>query len=153
MIVPVPLVAPAPIAMLASVPWSPSSEVSRVTVSRTLTLPDRARDSRAVTVALAPSVTGFGETDSDTAGGGGGAPPTVTATVPALRPSYFASALRTAWDTVAPPASTPVTVTACARCQLLGVKRSAPLTVALPGAPLLGVTVTSPVGFVASHTR
>ena len=73
--VPVPLVAPALIVMLDSVPWSPASDVPRVTVSGTVTALPNARDSVARTVTGDPSATGFGAADSDTvtaAGGGGG---------------------------------------------------------------------------------
>ena len=55
--------------MLASVPWSPDSDVFRVTVTGMIAAFDSARDSVAVTVTDWPSVTGFGEAESVTVGG------------------------------------------------------------------------------------
>ena len=69
-IVPLPLVKPALTRMPASVPWSPSSDLFRVTVKGTVKSSDSASDSRAVIVTASPSSTGFGEADSDTAGFG-----------------------------------------------------------------------------------
>ena len=66
--VPVLLVAPAAIVMLASVPWSAGSAVPSVIVSGIVTAPASAWDSLAVTVTLDPSATGFGEADRVTAG-------------------------------------------------------------------------------------
>ena len=72
--VPVPVVAPEAMVMLVSVPWSVGSAESSVSVTGITTWLDSARDSLAVTVTLEPSLTGFGEADSDTAGGGPPAP-------------------------------------------------------------------------------
>ncbi|MCY3594323.1 MAG: hypothetical protein OXH01_03685 [Bacteroidetes bacterium] len=67
-IVPVPLVAPAPIVMEESEPKSPTSAVPAVCMSGIVTSLDSAADSIADTVTGSPSSTGFGETDSHTAG-------------------------------------------------------------------------------------
>ena len=68
MIVPVPLVAPELIVMLVSVPWSVGSAELSVIVTGIVTLLVSALDSAAVTVTLDPSVTGFGEAESETVG-------------------------------------------------------------------------------------
>ena len=68
--VPVPLLAPPAMVMDDSVPWSPDSAVPGVTVTGTATALDRVLESVAVTVTEAPSSTGFGDADSDTAAGG-----------------------------------------------------------------------------------
>ena len=73
-IVPLPLVAPEAIPMLASVPWSSGSAESSVIVTGIVTLPDSAADSVAVTVTVRPSTTGFGDADSRTVGVVGVAP-------------------------------------------------------------------------------
>ena len=73
-ILPVPVLEPESIVMLASVPKSPDSAVPAVTVSGIVTAFDSTDDSRAVTVTALPSSTGFGEADSRTVGVGGAVP-------------------------------------------------------------------------------
>ena len=65
--VPVADVKPAGNVIDASDPWSPSSDVPRVTVSGTVTASDSAFASVARTVTGEPSPTGFGVAESDTA--------------------------------------------------------------------------------------
>ena len=64
--VPVPVVAPAVMLMLVSVPWSSGSAVPSVMVMGMVTAPLWAADRVAVTVTLEPSSTGLGEADRDT---------------------------------------------------------------------------------------
>ena len=71
-IVPVPVVCPPPIVMLASDPKSPASAVPAASATGIVTPPANASDNCAVTVTDCPSSTGFGETDRLTLGGGGG---------------------------------------------------------------------------------
>ena len=66
-IVPETLEKPAGIVMPASVPWSPASDVSRVSVSGIVTSLDSTDASVAVTVTAEPSATGSGAAESDTA--------------------------------------------------------------------------------------
>ena len=74
-IIPVPVVWSPLIVIDESVPWSPDSDVFRVTVSGIVTAPGSTADNLAVTVTEEPSSTGFGEADSDTVGVGGVVPP------------------------------------------------------------------------------
>ena len=73
-IVPVPVVRPPLIVMLASAPKSPDSALPAVSSNGIVTLFDSTSDSCAVTVTGCPSSNGFGDADrlTDGVGGGGG---------------------------------------------------------------------------------
>ena len=86
-------------------------------------------------------------------GASGGLAVTVTSTESMLKSEgYLGSVLVATCVTVDTPALTPVTVIVLAVSQSPGWIVTAALTVALSVAPLVGVTVTSAVGFESSAT-
>ena len=78
---------------------------------------------------------------------------TVTFTESMLKlEGYLGSLLVATWVTVDMPALTPLTVISFAEFQSPGWNVTGGLTVALAGVPLVGVTVTSAIGFESSAT-